>query len=154
MKSKILFENENIKVIDRVVSHIHDSGNTISLLKEVIENRQQEILKHKIITIKYKFDRIIGDSKCVETTDKDEIIFAKRPNRQGKTRFVLNKKPVPCDTLIAVLKRAHDSRNTYICITSFVGFDIHHEPWDKYATSEDRLFWLDHAIVMDSAPLG
>lgn len=90
--------------------------------------------------------RIVGESICVVTEPGDEIVFARRENRAGLTRFVCNKKPTPCSLITIILKSAGEPQ-TYVLITAFIGGPAAPEPWDRFATPESQEFWRTHALV-------
>jgi hypothetical protein len=97
--------------------------------------------------------RIIGSTECVPTTDSDKIIFASRPGRSGLTRFVLNRDPLPCSSVVVVLKKREDGFNGYIVVTAFIGKLPEPEPWDRFATPAARQFWLTHALIYNPATI-
>ncbi len=91
--------------------------------------------------------RVVGDCVCVPTTAKDlpAVVFARRPGRNGLTRFV--KKPaIPDSRVTLVLKRASEGP-FYVLITAWIGGPAFPEPWDRRATSEARAFWKNHALA-------
>lgn len=95
-----------------------------------------------------EFGREIGETICVETASDgggDEIVYAKRPNRRGLTRFVKNRQPQPTTQVTACVQRI--SGGAYLLLTAFVGPRAPAEPWDKFATEDSAAFWNSHALV-------
>src|SRR3989344_3688850 len=69
-------------VIDRFNSHVH--GEMTQLLPAVFSRVKSE--GRKFLIEEVKFDRIVGETVCVPTTDADEIVWAKRSKRLGHSR--------------------------------------------------------------------
>ncbi len=96
----------------------------------------------------------VGLTDCVGTSSKDAIIFAQREGRNGLTRFVLDRKPEPCSSIVIICKQAEELRERgYILVTAFLGSESEPEPWDRRATPAAHRYWSDHALVWNSAPV-
>ncbi len=147
-----LFSGE--MVVDRHNSHLHETGSMAELLPEALNKinaRGRDFLIEEI-----DFGRVIGETICVATGHSDQIIFARRPKRAGLTRFVKNRRPQPCSSLVVILKKAEED-DRYVLITAFVGHISRPEPWDeraflkqeepKLAREESISFWSTHALV-------
>ena len=132
-------------VIDRFNSHVH--GEMTQLLPAVFSRVKSE--GRKFLIEEVKFDRIVGETVCVPTTDADEIVWAKRPKRFGHSRFVKNRKPEPCDRVVVVLKR-DDVEDYYVLIPAFVGHRPEPEPGDRNANGNSRAFWESRALIWGS----
>ena len=140
-------------VYDRPRSHLH--GEVASLLPEALA--EIDSLGRKFFIHEYDFGRIVGESVCVPTTDADNIVWAKRPNRFGHSRFVKNRLPEPCSVVTVILKR-DDREDYYVLITAFVGYRAEPEPWDRNLRTEAdqrraREFWSSHALVWGCEPV-
>lgn len=133
------------KVFDREVSHVHYNQSLETYLSQAL-SRIEPVGKDFIIE-SIDFGEIIGGSNCVETTDKDEIVFAQRPKRQGLTRFVKHREKEPTSELTIILKKVIDG---YEVVTAFMGPRAEPEPWDKNATEDSIQFWGNHALVWGS----
>ena len=134
-------------VVNRYNSHLHAGV--------------EELLSEALATIAFDgqfqvfqvdFHRVVGVSTRVETTDEDEIVWAIRPTNIRKaarpyTRFVKNRAPVPCESMVIILKKADDVPNTYVLVTAFIGTQAQPEPWDRNATEESLEFWSKNALV-------
>lgn len=138
-------------VVDRFNSHAHNAVSV--LLPEAlarIDSQGEGFIEREV-----DFGRVIGESICVATTASDQIIYAKRPKRFGHSRFVLNRKPEECTSMVVVLKAGDNDQ--YILITAFIGHLSQPEPWDdrnfekkadpKKAVFESRKFWSSHALI-------
>lgn len=91
--------------------------------------------------------RIVGDCVCVPTTAKDLplVVFARRPGRNGLTRFV-KKASLPDARVTLILKLASEGP-FYVLITAWIGGPAFPEPWDRRANAEAKAFWRCHALV-------
>ena len=102
------------------------------------------------------FGQPIGETTCIETYPGNDIIYAQRPKRFGKTRFVENRLPEPSSSVVVILKALAEPR-TYVLITAFIGCRPEPEPWDRRNFSQQanpaeaeqraREFWATHALV-------
>ena len=142
----------NIQVKDRYNSHLHKGVK--KLLPELL-SKYEVTEDFRIIT--HDFGKVVGRSYCVETRPTDRITFMKRPNRQGRTRFVLNRKPEFCNFVTIMLSKKEDG---YIILTAFVGKRSEPEIWDERAFEKDERgynaakvasneFWSTHALIKE-----
>ena len=139
-------------VVNRPNKHIHEEVE--KYLAEAIGKISSG--NKKFIVEEVVFDNIIGDTICVETSDSDQIVWAMRPKRYGFTRFVKNRKPKPCSSMVIILLKAEEP-NKYVIISSFIGKIAEPEPWDipafnskpdPYEAGErSRAFWNTHALI-------
>lgn len=128
--------------------HMRQHASVLPLLKEIIPNMT---LADKGGFIKTSIDmgRVVGVCDCVPTTQYDEIVYAQRVGRPGKTRFVKNRKPQPCSHVAVVLKRVGDK---FKLLTGFIGQVAEREPFDPSIRSDvdymkAKHFWDNHALV-------
>ncbi|MFA6272089.1 MAG: hypothetical protein WC693_03195 [Patescibacteria group bacterium] len=129
-------------VIDRHQSHLHPG--VVALLPDAL--RRIDAVGRNFLIEEVDFGQLIGETVCVQTTDADKIVWAKRPGRFGLTRFVKNRTTELCSVVTIILKR--DGREDfYILITAFVGHRPEPEPWDRNATEQSVAFWRSHALV-------
>ncbi len=131
-------------VFDRPRSHLH--GDIGELLAEVLA--QIESANADLIVRQVDLKRVVGKRICVETSSADTIVFARRQNRKGLTRFVVGRDPEDCSSVVVVLKKDEYSE-TYVCITAYVGERSEPEPWDPHATENSVPFWQTHAMIWD-----
>lgn len=132
-------------VIDRPQSHLHANIDK-TLLEDALS--QTESLDRDFFIETVEFDKEIGNSNCVETNNEDEIIYAQRPFRKGRTRFVKNRAPEPTNKLTLILKKR--DAGGYVLIGAFLDPKAEPEPWDKNKTSESQEFWNTHALIWGS----
>lgn len=138
-------------VVDRHRSHIHEG--VMRLLSDALA--QIHSMGREFLIEVVDFGRPIGETICVATDAGDQIIYAKRPKRWGHSRFVLNRTPESCSSVVVILKAGDDGE--YILITAFIGRRPQPEPWDTWNFSQQpnpqeaerlaREFWSSHALV-------
>lgn len=133
-------------VIDRPKSHRH-----ATLTEEVLATALSKVTSKQLSFVEATVTVEEGGfSNCVETTAADEIVFARRPGRQGYTRFVKGKTPEPTNQVAVILLRG---TGRYVLLTAYWGIAGNKEPWDKNAQEKDRQYWKNHAIVLGSEPI-
>ncbi len=137
-------------VVDRHRSHIHNG--VVRLLPDALARIESK--GRKFFVEEVDFGHPVGETICVSTGPGDQIVYAKRPKRWGHSRFVLNRQPEPCSSMVVVFKKAEED-NLYILITAFIGYKPEPEPWDrnlrtKAARQRSREFWANHALVWGS----
>lgn len=96
------------------------------------------------IRIDREMEGEIGTSDLVETTEQDEIIYAKRPLRTQYSRFVKNKSPRSTKWITIDLRKEGDIYNLY---TAFVGQLTPSFPGGDFLPEQSREFWSNHALV-------
>jgi hypothetical protein len=138
-------------VVDRYQSHLSESvrPHLPAALARVVSGGRQYIIEE------VDFSHQIGETICVSTGPTDQIVYAKRPKRFGLTRFVKNRAPESCSSVVVVLKAG--GRGEYVLITAFIGRRPEPEPWDIKNFSQQinpreaerlaREFWSSHALV-------
>lgn len=139
-------------VVNRYRSHIHGEimHFVVATLIE-IKSQGRDFLIEEV-----DFGSPIGETICVPTGPGDEIVYAQRPGRRGLTRFVKNRKPDPCSSVIIILKTADGEPGTYVLVAAFIGRKPEPEPWDWNAirTPEQSeravVFWSSHALIWGS----
>ena len=137
-----------LPVYDRPKSH-HHLGE--SLLRDAIGRCELNATFEKRSV---QYPAPVGLTDCVATSSKDAIIFAQREGRNGLTRFVLDRKPEPCSSIVIICKQAEELRERgYILVTAFLGSESEPEPWDRRATPAALRFWSDHALIWNSVPV-
>lgn len=65
-----------------------ENPNLLALAKEVVE--QSEVLGSNV-GLQCDLGRVVGQTSCIETTAEDEIVYAKRLQRDSYSRFVKNR---------------------------------------------------------------
>lgn len=118
------------------------------LLKELLITQS---FQEKEVYRDYDIGKIVGLSDLVETDANDEIIYAKRLNREGYTRFVKNRNPEPTSYLTVYLKQ--DEEQKYELVSAWIGKTCPAFPDDEYAIPESKPFWDKHALVWGNQPI-
>jgi hypothetical protein len=135
-------------VVNRHRSHLH--ADVEGLLPEALGQIESQGRQYMVEEV--DFGRPIGQTICVTTGPGDKVLFAQRPNRFGLSRFVLDREPERCSTVVVILKKA-ENQDVYVLITAFVGSKPEPEPWDRNATPRSRDFWSTHAMVWGVEPV-
>lgn len=145
--AKGYLSNDGFVITDQIGSHVHgDLKNRLQMVAKRITCADREYFSEVI-----KFPTNIGKNNCVSVTWKDEILYAKRVGRKGFSKFVLNRTPVPTDSISIFLKRKQD---IYLIKSCFYG-DVN-SYWideDVFSDSTSTSFWENHAIVYGSEPI-
>jgi len=81
----------------------------------------------------------------VEIAEDDDIVYAKRINRDNYTKFVKNRNP-PATSYFTVLLYK-DGEDSYELVSAWVGRTCPSFPDDINATSDSKPFWDKHALV-------
>lgn len=135
-------------VVNRHNDHVHSTDQMAELLPKALSKIDAK--GRNFLVEEVDFGRVIGETICIATGLSDQILFAQRPKRAGLTRFVMNRVPESCSSLVVILKKA-EGDNLYILITAFIGKSPQPEPWDKNLTNEAREksleFWATHALI-------
>jgi len=135
-------------VVDRFNSHLHESVTVV--LSEALSKVYLSDVQFAVEQV--DFSSFVGVTTCVETRESDEIVYAQRPKRFGLSRFVKNRQPEPCKSIVVILKKAEDG-DYYVLITAFIGVRPEPEPWDRNATPKSKDFWANHALVWGTEPV-
>ena len=136
-------------VMDRHHSHLHEG--VVLLLPEALAHIHAA--GRTFLVEEVDFGRLIGETTCVATGPGDEVVFAQRPKRFGLSRFVKNRQPEQCSSIVIILKAVEEVVGTYVLITAFIGHRPEPEPWDRNATKQSVVFWASHALVWGSEPV-
>ena len=128
-------------VKSHAATHLADNGELMSLVEELVS---QSDIQGENVVFEKDMGRTIGNMDLVETDDTDEIIYAKRTNRDIYTRFVKNRKPVPTQYLTVILKEIDDG---YELWSAWVGRLVPSFPGDDNEKPESKAFWSSHALI-------
>ncbi|MBC7565170.1 hypothetical protein H7100_03015 [Candidatus Saccharibacteria bacterium] len=128
-------------IASHAATHFHDSPNlktlVINFLQDTVLNNAKEHLEHDFV-------RIIGKSDLVETTKEDDIVYAKRLNRDNYSRFILNKPPSDSSFATIILYKQNDF---YVLYSAYIGFNVPSFPTAPTATEDSTPFWKTHALA-------
>lgn len=146
---EFLVESKNgLKVyFDPVNSHTATHFTDTPQLKELVE---EILIKLELAGNSMKFDtdmgRIVGKSDLVKNDPGDEIVFAKRKNRDIYTSFNKTKKPQP-SSLVAISLEKIDDKG-YELVSVWIGtVNLPSFPGDLNETLESKQYWLEHSLA-------
>ena len=133
-----------------VASHSHRPDLNAEVISKLTIEKGQTFLRQTV-----DLGRVIGEDHLVETSDGDMIAYARRGNRAGESRFVLNRaaKPTTKVTIIACVDRdPGETQGLWCLVTLFEGEPGCREPWDASlktpeAKAQAYAFWANHALV-------
>lgn len=124
-------------------THLADTPQLKDLVKEVIG---QTDIRGETMGFDVDMGRIVGMSDGVETDETDEMVWAKRKNRDVYTPFTKSRAPVPCSQVAISLKRQADG--TYELMSAWIGqFESPPFPGSPDETPESKPYWMRHALV-------
>ena len=119
--------------------HLLETPNLLALVREALP--YIELQDADQVVIEKDMGRIVGTTNLVETAEGDEIVYAKRVDRQEYSRFVMHRQPVPCDRIVMVIRK---TGNTFYLWTAMCGMLL-----PKEAYQADSRFSQTHAMVYD-----
>ena len=131
------------ELVERFNRHLHPEVEALlpeALLR--IESGGRKFFREQV-----DFGRVIGKTICVATNIGDNIVFAKRPNRSGYTRFVKNRQPEPTTFFSLIIKQGDMERGKLVLLSAYIGEIGEPEPWDRNAGPNSSKFWAEHALV-------
>lgn len=148
MNEKILTTTKNGRKVyvdvnsSHASTHLQDSPELIGQIKSILIRTE---VSGDNVAFQTDIDTAIGKSDLVETSDKDEIIYAKRKNRDIYTRFVKNREPVDTNFVTIILHKREDE--DYNLFSAWVGPLVPPFPGDKMEHPDSKEFWSNHALV-------
>jgi hypothetical protein len=122
-------------------THIGDTPGLLELVNEALTKIDAV---DENIYLDMDMGREIGLSDLVETSEADEIVYAKRFNRTNYTRFVKNHSAQPTQYLALVLQKDGD---VYELKSTWIGRITPQFPGDELETPDSRSFWQAHALA-------
>lgn len=127
-----------------IVHETYDSHNDVPLffVKEAIRRISNP---ENLTQVEVQFDTDIGLSLIADTDENDLIVYARRPNTQGYSRFAKGKRCSLSRTVTITLERI--SIREAVLISSWIGNSYPPEPWDKNKTLQSLAFWSRHAFI-------
>lgn len=115
------------ELYDRIGSHLHEGVTSQMLLAAILS---VPVNIPAMYTHEHDFGKVIGNTSCVPTQVGDEIVFARRPGRDGLTRWVKNRTVEPC-AHVTISIRFSQAQGCYILLTAYIGRKIGREPWNR-----------------------
>ena len=123
--------------------HILENPNLLELAKEAII--QSEVVGEKV-ALEMDLGRVIGTTSMVEIGVDDEIVWAKRKDREKYSKFVKNRELVPTSKVVAIL---FQKEYGYLLWSGWCGELLPQEPGGAGGTRTSRAFDKTHAMVFD-----
>lgn len=120
-------------------------GDSPTLKPAVITALQNSEVQGQLMFFEYDLGTSIGTTDLVETTAEDEIVYAKRKNRDTYTRFTTSQRPRDCATVTICLERLNDAE--YNLASAWIGYIGPSFPGDINETPDSREYWSKHALV-------
>lgn len=118
-----------------VALHLLETPHLLDLVAELIAT---EDIHGEKVAIEKDMLRTVGHTSLVKTDNSDEIVYAKRKQRDTYSRFVKNKQLLPTSWVTVILFRED---NRYFLWSAWCGRLI----------PRVKDFWKNHALVYDPA---
>lgn len=99
----------------------------------------------EIVRLDKDMGEVVGSTDLVETSEGDEIVYAKRPLRTQYSRFVKNREPQTTTWITVDLRRLENGE--YSLYTAFVGKLTPSFPGGDFLPGQSQEFWSHHALV-------
>lgn len=128
--------------------HISWQPHLLGLVDEVL---RRTTLKGADVTLEHDMGRAIGYSFVVPTTSASKVFYAKLLRDKVYTRFVKEGKPFSTQFLTLALKR--QETGGYELRGVWVGKTGPPRPGSVNETAESRVYWAEHAYVLDKQSL-
>lgn len=129
----------------KIELHIKETPELLELVNEVIS---RSTLEGDNVALQEDLGRIVGETSLVETNDDDEIIYAKRLQRDKYSRFVLNKQLQATSYVTVILHKAADG---YALWSAWCGQLVPTSPGGEDEMPKSQGFWKNHALVFDES---
>lgn len=123
--------------------HVLENPNLLTLAKEVVE--QSEVTGSNV-GLECDLGRVVGQTSCVETTADDEIVYAKRLQRDSYSRFVKNRQLEDTSIVSVVL---FEKEYGYLVWSAWCGALVPTSPDSEGSMKTSEGFWDTHALVYD-----
>ena len=121
--------------------HLLETPNLIDLVIEVIPTIS--VMSERQVVAERDLGRVVGTTNLIETTDSDEIVYAKRIGRDSYSRFAKNREPIPCRSIVVVLRKGDAG---YYLWTAMCARLLPKEAWIESST-----FNKTHAMAFDES---
>jgi len=123
-------------------THIKNNPKLVSYAKKIVQNY---VITKDIDRFETDMGFSVGVMDLVETNGEDEIIYAKRNNRDKYTRFVKKRKPETTSIVTTDIQRNSDGK--YFVYTVYTGRLTPKFPGDEKEEPNSKGFWSTHALV-------
>lgn len=130
-------------ILSHAATHIKDTPGLDKLVSEIIG---QTVIDKPYMQFHTDFGRRVGVSDLVVNSPGDEIVYAKRLNRNEYTVFNKTKSAQPSSLVTVALEMQEDG--TCELVSAWIGpGDSPSFPGTEYETAESREFWSKHALA-------
>lgn len=126
-----------------IALHIVENPGLLKLVKDLV--KQSEI-NGENVGIEYDFGKVVGKTSCVTTTDEDQIVYAKRKQRDSYSRFVKNRQLEDTNLVSAVFFKKEYG---YLLWSAWCGALVPTSPDSEGRMKTSEGFWQNHALVYD-----
>lgn len=123
--------------------HLIEYPNLLELVKIVVQN---SVLEGDNVGLEYDMGIVVGQTSCVETTDTDEIVYAKRLQRDSYSRFVKGRDLEDTSFVAAVFFKKGSG---YLLWSAWCGRLVPTSPDSEGRMRTSEGFWDNHALVYD-----
>ncbi|HEY4963903.1 MAG TPA: hypothetical protein VIH90_04370 [Candidatus Saccharimonadales bacterium] len=124
-------------------THIKNHPELLDYARTFLKNQE---FHEPEIAVQHNVGQTVGLCDVVETTNADDIIYAKRINRVAYTRFVKNREPV-LTNLITMVLRKNTKDGAYELWSIWIGPKVPPFPGDDRESPASLTFWDSHALV-------
>lgn len=135
---KVFFDSQK----SHLATHLREDPALLQLAKEAIQMIAPEAEEYATAV---DLGRPIGKTDLVTVEPNDEVVYAKRPNRQTYSKFVKGRKPRTVNTVVLILHTL--GPESYQLWSAWIGELTPSFPGDERETTESRPFWAGHALV-------
>ncbi len=139
--------NDKVVWVDTVSSHaathIADTPNLKGLAAEVISKTVLDKTYHQLHK---DLGRIVGTCDLIDNQPGDEIVYAKRINRNEYTVFNKTRPPQPSSLVTVAVEKRDDQ--TYELVSAWIGpSDSPSFPGTEREAAESKEFWANHSLA-------
>ena len=131
--------------------HLVNHQDVIPFLETAFEQTNPNEFNGPNLAKQIEFGRLLGVSTCVETSDEDEVLYARKKGRKfGCSRFVKNREGIPCESVVLILFRNPQGLTAFM--TAYIGTLSPADPCTKSAWGQEEkciAFWKSHALIWD-----
>lgn len=122
------------------------------LYKKFEKSEEFKTISGDFIVITKQFNEIVGYNNLVTIDEKDNVIYAKRLNRNIYSKFVKCREAKESSKVVFVVKRNKYDIDNFNLITMFPGHKSEKEPEDMNITDKSELiaclnFWKEKALI-------
>lgn len=135
---KVFFDGRD----SHLATHLKEYPQLLKLAQEALEQIAPEAEEYAAAI---DLGRDIGKTDLVTVTAGDEIVYAKRKNRQTFTKFVKNRSPHTVRTIVVILHILKE--DSYQLWSAWFGELTPSFPGDERETPASRTFWATHALI-------